>query len=291
MEQCTTNSNYCKYILEKIVLVLLLLTLPFSSLAQYYANPFPMVSTSDHSKGDGFVQAFGMKIELSPIYDGSDKSEIQILAGGALQYKQGNHLFFLEGFNIDGAEMGWRSMLTDSWLVQAGIRHETVLPKSDIKEANIQGLSHRGSSLFGFVEGTYLFGKKERYWLTGRLSAGPSDFGYRAKVSVGHSFARTAEGSGLDVVAYSTFGDDTQFDRFFGISAEESLSSGLTQSNLDGGYRSSGLEILYRQNLVTNIQIFAKVGVELYSSDIEESALVSDDTDTTVEISVVWRFW
>jgi len=95
----------------------------------------------------------------------------------------------------------------------------------------------------------------------------------------------------LDVVAYSTFGDDTQFDRFFGISAEESLSSGLTKSNLDGGYRSSGLEILYRQNLATNMQIFAKVGVELYSSGIEESALVSDDTDTTVEISVVWRFW
>jgi outer membrane protein len=95
----------------------------------------------------------------------------------------------------------------------------------------------------------------------------------------------------LDVVAYSTFGDEEQFNQYFGISADESLSSGLSQTNVSGGYRSSGLELAYRQNFFEKMQVSAGVGVEWYSDDIRESALVGDDTEVTAELSVVWRFW
>jgi outer membrane scaffolding protein for murein synthesis (MipA/OmpV family) len=56
----------------------------------------------------------------------------------------------------------------------------------------------------------------------------------------------------MDIVAFSTFGDEEQFNQYFAVSAEESLSSGLTQTDFDGEYRSSGLEIFYRQNFSTN---------------------------------------
>lgn len=262
-----------------------------TSAQQHYDNPFPLISITDHSKGDGFVQALGINLEYAPVYDGSDQHGSEFQLGGALQYKKNNHLFFLEGFASDGVELGWRSRLTNNWLVQTGLRHETVLPSSDLEEANIHGVPHRGSAVFGFVEGNYLFGKNERSWIAGRLSAGPSDFGYRAKVSVGHSLGRSSDGSGLDVVAYSTFGDEEQFNQYFGISADESLSSGLSQTNVSGGYRSSGLELAYRQNFFEKMQVSAGVGVEWYSDDIRESALVGDDTEVTAELSVVWRFW
>ncbi|MEP1448012.1 MAG: MipA/OmpV family protein [Paraglaciecola sp.] len=291
MNNSTTSFNYCnnssyKNTLGKIALVSIFMTLPLFT----FAKDFPLASVTDHTKGDGFAQSIGINLEYSPVFDGSDEYGIEFQVAGAIQFRKGNHLFFLEGFNIDGLELGWRSMVTNNYFLQLGIRHETVLPKMDLTDGKIVGIPHRGSTVFGFAEGTYFFDKNELFWMTGRFSAGPSDFGYRAKVSVGHSFIRSYNGLGLDLVAYSTFGDKEQFDRYFGISADESLSSGLAQSDLDGGYRSSGLEVFYRQNIFTSIQILARVGVELYSDEIEESALVSDNSELTSGFAVMWRF-
>lgn len=291
MQKSSTKLSSPKNILKKMTFGLIFFTLPFSSFSQDDSSRnISLASITDHTKEDGFVQVFGINLDYKPAFRGSDKYGVEIQGGGAIQYKNGKHLFFLEGFDIDGAELGWRSMVTNNWLLQAGLRHETVLPSSDLKQAKIEGMPHRGSTVFGFVEANYLFGKNERYWLSGRLSAGPSDFGYRAKFSVGHRLGRSADSS-LDLLAYSTFGDKEQFDRYFGISAQESISSGLNQTDLGSGYRSSGVEFLYRQNLLSNIQILAKVGVEVYSSEIEKSALVSGNAEITSELSIVWRFW
>jgi outer membrane protein len=291
MQKCSTDLSSTKNTLKKITLGSIFLALPFSSFGQdSYTNTISLASITDHSKGDGFVQSFGVNLDYSPAFDGSDQYGIEVQGGGALQYRKGKHLFFLEGFDIDGAELGWRAMMNKNWLVQAGVRHETVLPSGDLAEAKIEGMPHRGSTVFGFVEANYLFGKNERFWLSGRLSAGPSDFGYRAKFSVGHSFGRSADSS-LDMLAYSTFGDAEQFDRYFGISAVESASSGLNQTDLDGGYRSSGVELVYRKNLLSNMQLVAKVGVEAYGSEIKKSMLVTEDVEVGGGMSIVWRFW
>lgn len=273
-----------------ITLGSIFLALPVSALAQdQYTHAISVASIADHTKGDGFVPSFGANLEYSPVFDGSKEYGIEVQGGGALQYRSGKNLFFLEGFNIDGAELGWRSMVNTNWLVQAGVRHETVLPSGDLEAGNIEGIPHRGSAVFGFVEGNYLFGNNNRSWLTGRLSAGPSDFGYRVKISVGHTFVSSSRRS-LDLLAYTTFGDEEQFDRYFGISAAESLSSGYNQTDFDGGYRSSGVALLFRQNLLRNMQLVAKVGVEAYGDEIEKSALVTETTDVTGGLSLLWCF-
>ncbi len=288
--------SYKKYlskgIFRKVAVISILFTLSYSSLAENdYVKPIPLLTITDNSNGDGIVQSWGINYESSPAYRGSDQYNVEFQIGGALQYRNGNHLFFLEGFNIDGVEVGWRSMVTDNTLLQLGARHETVLPTSHLKAGVIKGIEHRGSEVLAFVEGSYLFGKDETYWLTGRLSGGPSEFGYRAKFSAGYQFSRPYNNTGLGVVAYSTFAAKEQVNKYFGISPDESVSSGLAQSDLDGGYRSSGVEILYRQNFFKNIQILARVGVEVYSNDIKESALVSEDAEITTSVSAVWRFW
>lgn len=124
-----------------------------------------------------------------------------------------------------------------------------------------------------------------------KLSAGPSDFGYRGKISAGYNLGRSSNGSGIDIVAYSTFGYEEQFDQFFGISVADSVSSGLAHPDLDDGNRLSGVEIFYRQNLLKNLQVMASLDAKFYNSDIEQSPLVSDDAEITGGLSVVWRFW
>jgi hypothetical protein len=162
------------------------LLLPFTIFAQGASNEsFELMNLNDHAQQDGFVQAFGLNINYSPAFDGSDKYGIEVQGGGALHYKSGKNLFFMEGFDIDGVELGWRRKLKKNWIVQTGIKHETVLPTSDLTLAKIIGIPHRGSSVFMFAEVTYLLNQKAQYWITGRVATGPSDFGYRAKAPDG----------------------------------------------------------------------------------------------------------
>ena len=78
--------------------------------------------------------------------------------------------------------------------------------------------------------------------------------------------------------------------RDFGVTEEESITSGLPATDLSGGYRSVGLALVDRRYLTKHIQIITQGGFEYYSSDIRDSPIAREDYEVEVGISAVYQF-
>lgn len=96
--------------------------------------------------------------------------------------------------------------------------------------------------------------------------------------------------SGLESFVYSAVASSEFMNRDFGISADESLASGLDQADLDGGYRASGVQFVHRQNLGENLQLALEAGIEFYGGEIQSSPIARDDFEAESALSLVWIF-
>ena len=89
---------------------------------------------------------------------------------------------------------------------------------------------------------------------------------------------------------YSTFGSDDFLNKDFGVTPADSAASGLPETDLEGGYRASGVNLIHRQYVTEHIHVIAAAEAELYSSDIADSPLSLNNFEAEVELSVVWVF-
>ena len=254
-------------------------------LAQNGPALVPLPSILDFTRGDGFGAALGVGIEFENAYDGADETEFEAEPAGALQYRKGNHLFFWEGM-----ELGWRGLVADNLLVQAGVRNESGLEPDDSSDGNLDGIQQRDSHVVGFLEARRAFGADWRNWVGARLMGGPSDFGTLGVLAAGHRFGTQLDGTGTEIYAFLTFGTDQFIDKDFGVTAADSLRSGLPRTSMEGGYRSTGVQLVHRRDLTTNIHAIAQAGVELYSGDIGESPIARQDYEFELSLAVVWNF-
>jgi outer membrane protein len=245
----------------------------------------PLPSVLDFTRGDGWGVALGVGVEYETAYDGSDEYEFEIDPAGAIQWRTGNHLLFWEGM-----ELGWRGRLADVWLVQAGARYEDGLEPDDSEDGALDGIEERDSHLVGFLETRRSIGEDWRNWIAGRVMGGESGFGWLGILAAGHRFGDQLDGSGTEVFIFSTFGTDDFINKDFGISAEDSAASGLAATELDGGYRSTGINLIHRRYITEHIHLIAAAEAELYSSDIGDSPIARDDYEAGLELSVVWHF-
>lgn len=276
---------------HKLVLAASLLMVSMQGLAETNKQPLvPLASISDYALGDGWSGIYGIKLESLPAYAGAKKYTLEIKPEVAIQWRQGEYSVFLEGSGINGIELGWRGLLQPNWLAQTGLRHETVLPSGDTEAADIDNFPHRGSHILVFFENHYALSNDWKSWLGSRIEAGPDSFGYRAKISVGHGLVQKGDGAGIDMVLFSSFGDKKNLNNYFGVSEEDAAASGLQVSELKGGYRSSGLNLIYRTSLKSGKQIKLQAGIEAYSDEVKKSALVTDDIETRVALSYLWRY-
>ncbi len=265
--------------------------LPTNSFAEDKGRPLvPLTSISDYTHSDGWAGAVGLRMEHSSVFNGSEQVTLEIKPEVAIQWRSAKHAMFLQWADIDGLELGWRALIKEDWFMQAGARHETVLPMGDTQAANINGFPHRGSHVIGFVESRHSLAGAWGSWVSGRLSAGPASFGYRGQLALGHRFFHNLDGTGLDITLFSSFADKKNNNNYFGVSALDSAASGLVQSDLKGGYRSTGLNFVVSNTLTANIQITAQAGIEVYSDNIRKSSLVTDSPETSAAISVLRRF-
>jgi hypothetical protein len=247
-------------------------------------------SLFDYTTGDGLVQALGVKFKYVNAYRGSDQYGLEATLDGAIQWRSRSNLFFIENFNLNGIELGWRNYVQPKWLMQSGFRHETVLPSSKTKQGGLNEFPHRGSHVFGFFEFRQAIDDKWRHWATGRISGGPSDFGIRAEISYGHQFFLQSYGSAAEVELFLSFGDKEQINSYFGISEPDAIASGLTQIKMEGGFRSSGINIIYRKSVLKDIQIVVSGRLEYYSNEIKNSSLVNDASEASADASLIYRF-
>jgi outer membrane scaffolding protein for murein synthesis (MipA/OmpV family) len=245
----------------------------------------PLPSVLDFTGGDGWGIALGLGVEYESAYDGSDEYELGIEPAGAVQWRSGNHLLFWEGL-----ELGWRGRLDREWLLQANLRWEGGREASDSDEGYLDGLEDRDDELVGVLEARYGLGRDWRGWVGGRVMGGSSDFGLLGVLAAGYRFGEQLDGTGTELLAFSTFGSSTFINKDFGVTASESAASGLAETDLDGGYRSSGLTLLHRRWLLPDLQLIAQAGVELYSSAISDSPIARESYEGELALSLVYRF-
>jgi outer membrane scaffolding protein for murein synthesis (MipA/OmpV family) len=245
----------------------------------------PLPSVLDFTRGDGFGVALGAGVEYENAYDGADEREFEVEPAGAVHYRTGDHLFFWEGF-----ELGWRGRLADRWLVQAGARYEDGLEPDDSEDGNLDGIEPRDSHVVGFLEVRRGLGEDWRHWVAARVMGGPSDFGWQGVVAAGHRFGEQLDGTGTEIYAFLTFGTDDFINKDFGVTADDAAVSGLAETTLDGGYRSTGVQLVHRRYLARRLHANAQAGVEFYSSDIADSPIARQDHEYELSLSVVWHF-
>lgn len=245
----------------------------------------PLPSVLDFTQGDGFGVALGLGVEYGGAYDGADETEFEVEPAGAVHYRKGNHLFFWEGM-----ELGWRGRLADVWLVQAGVRNEGGLEPDDSRKGRLDGIKPRDSHVVGFLEVRRGFGDDWRNWVGARLMGGPSDFGVLGVLAAGHRFGQQVDGTGTEIYGFMTFGTAKFINKDFGVTAADALTSGLPQTTLGGGYRSTGVQLVHRRNLTSKLHAIAQMGVERYSSDIAGSPIARKSYESELSLALVWRF-
>ena len=245
----------------------------------------PLPSVLDFARGDGFGAALGAGMEYESAYDGADEAEFEVEPAGAVHYRRGEHLFFWEG-----TELGWRGLLAEQWLLQAGIRDEGGLEPEDSSDGNLEGIAARDSHVVGFLEVRHGLGTDWRNWVGARLLGGPSDFGTLGVLAAGHRFGEQTDGTGTEVYGFVTLGNDTFLDKDFGVTPTDARSSGLPAYRLDGGYRSTGIQLVHRRDLTSRIHAIAQAGVERYSGDIGDSPIARKDYEFEVSLALIWKF-
>ncbi|HMO50532.1 MAG TPA: MipA/OmpV family protein [Kiritimatiellia bacterium] len=268
-----------------IMVVGLLNVTPANGQEQQPGALVPLPSILDFTRGEGWGIALGVGVEYEAAYDGSDEYEFGLDPAGAIQWRTGNHLLFWEGM-----ELGWRGRLADVWLVQAGARYEYGLEPDDSDDGALDGIEERDAHIVGFLEARRSIGDDWRSWIGGRVMGGESGFGWLGVIAAGHRFGDQRDGTGTEIFAFSTFGTDTFINKDFGVSAADAASSGLAQTDLSGGYRSTGANLIHRLYLTDHIHVIAAAEVEFYNSDIGDSPIARDDYEYGVELSVLWHF-
>jgi outer membrane scaffolding protein for murein synthesis (MipA/OmpV family) len=245
----------------------------------------PLPSILDFTRGAGFGLALGVGVEYEAAYDGSDEYELELDPAGAVQWRSGQHMLFFEG-----TELGWRGRLADRWLLQAGARYEDGLDPADSDKGALDGIAKRSSHLTGFIEARRALDEDWRNWVGARVLAGDSEFGALGVLAAGHRFGKSLDGLGTEVYLFSTFGDRSFINKDFGVSASDALASGLAETRLDGGYRSSGIQAVHRRYLTSQVQLIAQAGIELYDASIGKSPIARNDFEAELSLAFVWHF-
>jgi hypothetical protein len=175
-------------------------------------------------------------------------------------------------------------------LLQAGLRYEDGLDPSDSEDGALDGIEKRDSHLTGFFEARWALDDEWRNWIGGRVLAGESDFGALGVLAAGHRFGEALDGMGTEAYLFATFSDSSFVNKDFGVSAEDAAGSGLAETKLDGGYRSTGLQVVHRRRFTEHLQLLSQAGVELYNSQIADSPIARDDFEAEVSLALVWQF-
>ncbi len=246
---------------------------------------FPLPSVFDFTRGSGWGVALGVGVEYENNYDGADEYEFDVEPVGAIQYRKENHLFFWEN-----TELGWRSRVMDKWLVQLNARYEMGRDTDDSDDGNLDGLEDTDDEIVGSFEIRRSVFGDWKAWLGGRVLIGDSNFGTLGILAGAYRFGSAQDGTGTELIAFATFGTSDFINRDFGITPQESITSGLDSIDLDGGYRSFGVNVLDRRYVTNHLMFIAEAGIELYSSDIQDSPIAREDFEAEVGISLVYQF-
>lgn len=98
----------------------------------------PLPSVDDFTRGeDGWGAGLGLGIEYESAYEGSDEYELEVDPAGAVQWRNGNDIYYWAG-----AALGWRGLRSQAWLfdVSVAFPFEEGREESDSEDGRLDGL-------------------------------------------------------------------------------------------------------------------------------------------------------
>jgi outer membrane protein len=253
--------------------------------AEEGAPLFPLSFTPDFTRGSGWGVALGLGVEYETAYAGSDEYGFELDPAAAIQWRKGNHLFSWEGL-----ELSWTTRQRDQWYFQVDLGLDGEREEDDSDEGRLDGLDERDDEFTGTGEVRYAFDGEWRNYIGTRISMGDSNFGVLGFLSAGHRFGAQQDGSGTEAIVYVKLSDSNNLNREFGVSPSEATTSGLAETDLDGGHRSTGLRLVDRRFLSDHIQIVSGLELEYYSSDVRDSPIAREDFAAEVELAILYQF-
>ena len=253
--------------------------------AEDAAPLFPLPFSPDFTRGSGWGFALGVGTEYETAYAGSDEYAFEVDPVIAVQWRKDNHLFSWEGL-----ELSWTTRQQEQWYIQVDLGLDGEREADDSDDGRLDGLDERDDAFTGTSEVRYAFDGDWRNYIGTRISVGDDDFGTKGFVFFGHRFGSRQDGGGTEAFLYATFADSKHLNREFGVSSSEAVTSGLAATDLDAGYRSSGLRVVDRRFASEHIQIVSGLEFEYYSSDVQESPIAREDFALEVELAMLYHF-
>ena len=244
----------------------------------------PLPSIDDFTRGeDGWAFGLGLSVEYEPAYEGSDEYDFEVEPAGAVQWRDGDNIYYFAGESL-----GWRGLRSGTWFFDAALAFDEGREESDSDDGRLDGLGDNDETTEIVLQARRAFDPDWRYWLDGRVTV--SDDGSLGLLAVGRRFGDRTDGTGQELSLALVFHDSDYANRDFGIDAEQSADSGLDETDLDGGFRSIGLNYNLRYFVSENWQVTGEAVYEHYGSDIRDSPIAREDYEAEVGIGVIYVF-
>lgn len=246
----------------------------------------PLSSVEDFTRGEeGWGVGLGLSIEYESAYEGSDEFELEVNPAGAVQWRNRDDIYYWAG-----AAFGWRGLRSEAWLFEVAVAFpfEEGREEGDSEDGRLDGLGDVDGSTEIVLQARRALDSDWRYWLDGRLIA--SEDGSLGIFGAGRRFGDQTDGTGSDLSLVLVFHDSDYANRDFGINSEQAVDSGLDETDLDGGFRSIGLNYTFRYFVSHNWQLFGEALYEHFSSDVRESPIARSDYEAEVGVGAVYVF-
>ena len=253
--------------------------------AEEVAPLFPLPFTPDYTRGSGWGVALGLGVEFETAYPGSDEYGFEVDPTGSVQWRTGDHLFAWEGL-----ELSWTTRQMDQVYIQVDLGFDGEREASDSDDGRLDGLEEKDDEFTGTLDLRYGFTGEWRNYVGTRISAGDSDFGTLGFLFLGHRLSSRQDGGGTEIFLYSKFADSDNLNREFGVSTSAAVTSGYDATELDSGYRSSGVRVVDRRFASEHIEIVSGFEFEYYGSDVQDSPIAREDFALEVELAMLYQF-
>jgi len=244
----------------------------------------PLPSVDDFSRGkNGWSLGLGFGVEYETAYEGSDEFGLEIQPAGALQWRNGDNIFFFAG-----EALGWRGVRADTWLFEALAGFDEGRQESDSDDGRLDGLGNQDEGVQFALQARRAFVSDWRYWLVGRVVTGGD--GNLGLFGLGRRFGDQIDGTGSELNFVAVVHDSEYANNGFGIDAIQAAASSLDETTLKGGLRSIGIDYNYRHYLNENWQIYGEALFEYFDSEVRESPIARSDYEAEIGIGFIYIF-